>query len=241
MSDIISQWDKIAELYTQSQERSEFVDSNKKIVFNRFIDMKDKRVLDLGCGYGLFTKYFQDIGADVIGVDGSAEMIKIAKARYSDFTFSIIDITKALPFQNESYDLIFCNQVLMDIENIEPLFKEINRILKFDGIFYFSIVHPAFYDSEWQIDEKGYHYAKTMKAYLDEYSFTQSFWGETTHFHRPLSYYLNLASDNGFVLKHAEEPKSYDGVRKNKDLPLFMFFEYTKQAEDDIAKQTSPH
>lgn len=231
MSDVISQWDKAAKLYAQSQERSEFVDSNKEVVFNRFTvsDMKDNHVLDLGCGYGIFTKYFHDIAADVIGVDGSAEMIKIAKDYYPDCSFSIIDITKALPFESESFDLIFCNQVLMDIEDVEPLFKEINRILKHNGILYFSIVHPGFYDCHWIKDENGYRYAKVIQAYIKHYQLKNEFWGETTHFHRPLSYYLNLAADSGFTLRHIEEPISYDGINKNSDLPLFLFAEYIKE------------
>ena len=52
--------------------------------------------------------------------------------------------------------------------------------------------------------------------------------GKTTHFHRPLSYYLNVACDVGLILVHVEEPITYDGKSKNKDLPLFFFAEYKK-------------
>lgn len=228
MNDIISQWDNAAELYTQSQEISEFVESNKSVVFGRFNNMKGKRVLDLGCGYGLFTEYFRNIGADIIGIDGSKEMIRIAKERYPDCSFDIADIIKILPFENDSFDLVFCNQVLMDIENIEPVFMEVKRILKHDGIFYYSIVHPAFYDCHWLKNKKGYKYAKSIQSYIKPYQLKNEFWGETTHFHRPLSYYLNISAENGFILKHIEEPVSYDGINKNADLPLFLFVEYIK-------------
>jgi len=231
MSKAIEQWDKSAKVYAELQECSEFVESNKTVVRSRFPKLHGEYVLDLGCGYGCYTEYFHNIGADIIGVDGSAEMINIAKEKYYNCDYKIVDITQRLPFDSDTFDIVFCNQVLMDIEDIAPIFTDVKRVLKNGGIFYFSIVHPAFYDSEWQVDENGYKYAKTMKAYIDKYIFTNTFWGETTHFHRPLSYYLNLASDNGFILKHIEEPISYDGVRKNKDLPLFIFFEYTKQTE----------
>ena len=58
---------------------------------------------------------------------------------------------------------------------------------------------------------------KTIKSYIEPYSFINEFWGETEHFHRSLSYYLNVGAERGFVLKHTEEPASYDGTTKNND------------------------
>ena len=228
MKKLLEQWDKAAKMYTKDQEQSDFVESNKQIVKARFKELSDKKVLDLGCGYGYYTNYFQNIGADVLGVDGSINMIGIARSRYKNCNFEICDITERLPYENETFDLLFCNQVLMDVDNIEKVISECYRTLKPNGIFYFSIVHPAFYDSEWIKDKKGFCYAKTIKSYIKHYSFTNEFWGKTEHFHRPISYYLNIASEQGFVLQHTEEPVSYDGISKNHDLPLFFFAEYKK-------------
>ena len=93
---------------------------------------------------------------------------------------------------------------------------------------YYAIVHPAFYDGHWLVDANGYRYAKAMDKYIKTYQFKNEFWGETEHFHRPLSDYLNVAAKNGFVLKQTCEPISYDGITKNSDLPLFFFAEYIK-------------
>lgn len=228
MKKLVDQWNKAAEKYTKDQEQSDFVESNKQIVKARFKDMTGQKVLDLGCGYGYYTDYFQNIGAEVIGVDGSENMIDIARSHYEDCNFAVCDITENFPYVNESFDLVFCNQVLMDVENIEKVFSECYRVLKPNGIFYYSIVHPAFYDSEWVKDGKGFCYAKTIKSYIEPYSFTNEFWGKTEHFHRSLSFYLNVGAEQGFVLKHIEEPAIYDGTTKNKDLPLFFFAEYQK-------------
>lgn len=228
MKDTIAQWNNAALKYTEDQESSEYVEVNKKIVMKRFEHFNGEKILDLGCGYGFFTDYFRSIGADAIGIDGSEKMIEIAKERYPMADFSVMDITKPLDFENGRFDIVFSNQVFMDIENIDFVFSECSRLLKSGGILYYSIVHPAFYDGHWLNDENGYKYAKAIEKYIEPYQFTNEFWGETNHFHRPLSYYLNIAVKNGFMLKEVSEPASYDGKNKNSDLPLFFFAEYNK-------------
>ncbi len=228
MKDTIAQWNNAALKYTEDQESSEYVEVNKKIVMKRFEHFNGEKILDLGCGYGFFTDYFRSIGADAIGIDGSEKMIEIAKERYPMADFFVMDITKPLDFENEQFDIVFSNQVFMDIENIDFVFSECSRLLKTGGILYYSIVHPAFYDGHWLNDENGYKYAKAIEKYIEPYQFTNEFWGETNHFHRPLSYYLNTAVKNGFMLKEVCEPASYDGKNKNSDLPLFFFAEYNK-------------
>lgn len=231
MNPVIAQWDAAAQVYEQMQETDHFALCNREIVRERFPDASGLRVLDLGCGGGWYTDYFSSIGAACVGVDGSAKMIETASDRYPDRQFVLADITQSLPFADNSFDLVFCNQVLMDIDPLEPVFAEVRRVLRIGGTFYWGIVHPAFYDSTWQKDETGYCYAKTMRRYIGCYPMTNEFWGETSHFHRPISYYLNLAAEYGFTLCHIEEPESYDGIEKNADLPLFLFAEFRKTAE----------
>ena len=151
--------------------------------------------------------------------------------RYPQSEFSVMDITMPLPFENNQFDILFSNQVFMDIEDIEDIdlvFSECERMLKKGGILYYSIVHPAFYDGHWLKDPNGYMYAKSVEKYIEPYQFSNEFWGETEHFHRPLSCYLNVAAKHGFVLKQTCEPVSYDGKTKNENLPLFFFAEYVK-------------
>lgn len=78
----IQQWDQAANRYLDSQEASNHAKKNREIVMKRFSDLTNKKVLDLGCGYGWYTHYFNSIHADVIGIDGSSSMIKLAKEKY---------------------------------------------------------------------------------------------------------------------------------------------------------------
>ncbi len=227
---VLNQWDNAAARYMADQEKSEFAEGNRRIVEERFKQLHGKKVLDLGCGYGVYADYFKSIGAEVIGVDGSEKMIEIAGERYPAVDFSVMDITAPLAFEDDRFDVVFSNQVLMDVENIDFVFSECRRILKMGGILYYSIVHPAFYGGRWLKDPNGGGYAKAIDKYIKPYQFTNGFWGETEHFHRPLSRYLNAAASNGLMLKETWEPVSYDGIDKNSDLPLFFFAEYRKTA-----------
>lgn len=226
MKTVINQWDNAAQKYTEDQECSSYVVFNKDFVKLRFKKFNGEEILDLGCGYGFYTDYFRNIGAKVVGVDASKNMIKIAKKRYPLTEYDVMDITKPFSFENNQFDVIFCNQVLMDVENLETIFSECRRILKPGGLLYYSIVHPAFYGSKWIKDENGYKYAKLIDKYLKQYQINNDFWGETAHFHRPLSYYFNLASNNGFHLIKIDEPFVYE--KNNRDIPLFLFAEYKK-------------
>ncbi len=226
MKDVISQWNNAALKYAEDQEKSVYVESNRKIVKSRFEHFSGENILDLGCGYGFFTDYFKSIGAKTIGIDASEKMIEIARKRFPQSNFSVMDITTPLAFENNQFDIIFSNLVLMDVENIDFIFSECKRILKTGGIFYYSIVHPAFYGGYWLKNQIGYKYGRVMEKYIEPYHFANNFWGETEHFHRSLSYYLNLASKYGFNLKQAWEPISYDSKIKNSDLPVFFFAEY---------------
>lgn len=232
MNSTISQWNNAAVKYTEAQETSEYAESNRKIVIKRFKQFSGEKILDIGCGYGFFTDYFRSIGANAFGIDGSEKMIEIAKKRYPMTSFSVADITKPLDIESGQFEMIFSNQVFMDIENIDFVFSECSRLLKTGGILYYSIVHPAFYDCQWINDENGYKYAKVIEKYIEHYHFTNEFWGETYHFHRPLSYYLNTAVKNGFILKEIIE--RFHMTAKIKTATCLCLFLPSTQRYDEI-------
>ena len=225
---VIDQWNNAAKAFSEEQERSFFARLNKAIVARRFTELHGEKVLDLGSGYGVYTDYLRSIGGDVIGIDGAQAMVDIAKEKYPDCTFMIADITRPLPFEDDSFDIVFCNQVLMDIENVETVLKECKRVLKSGGILHYSIVHPAFFGGNWTKDKTSGKNGKLISSYLTKGISENTFWGSTTHYHRPLSYYLNAASDAGLTLIHTKEPPAYENKDRNSDLPLFFFAEYRK-------------
>ena len=68
---IITEWNFAADNYMKQQEQSSFVSINKQIIMKRFPKLNNENVLDLGCGYGVYTNYFRTVNANAIGIDGS--------------------------------------------------------------------------------------------------------------------------------------------------------------------------
>ncbi len=88
-------------------------------------------ILDLGCGTGQLAAQIVESGAEVFGVDASAEMIAEAKANYLNVGFEVVDATK-LPYK-ELFDAIFSNATFHWIEDQEALLKGVYNSLKPNG------------------------------------------------------------------------------------------------------------
>ena len=91
-----------------------------------------KKILDFGCGDGISCGLLQEAfpQAEIVGVDVSAESIKIAKEKNSKCEFLLYDGSE-LPFKKEEFDLIFSSCVFHHIveEDQLPLLEEIYRVL----------------------------------------------------------------------------------------------------------------
>lgn len=90
-----------------------------------------RRILDLGCGDGALTAELAKHGANVLGIDNSAEMVVKARFRHPELMFAEIDAL-ALPYNGE-FDTVFSNSVFHWIPNVDRLLAEIRRALKPGG------------------------------------------------------------------------------------------------------------
>jgi SAM-dependent methyltransferase len=74
-------------------------------VFDRAEIGPGSRMLDCGCGAGRFARMAADRGANVAGIDASAELIEVAAERTPEGEFRAGDI-EALPWENDSFDIV---------------------------------------------------------------------------------------------------------------------------------------
>ncbi len=169
-----SAYDKMAEAY--HKKRVEERDFNKMIeqptTFELLGDVKGKKVLDAGCGSGIYTKILAEKGAKVQGLELSGEMIRLAKEHCKGLSINFkqgsID---NLPYPDNSFDIIVASLVIHYLKRPEEAFKEFNRVLKKNGILIFSTHHPILESYEGIKMKKGKKqiiigdYFKTGKFY----------------------------------------------------------------------------
>ncbi len=100
------------------------------------------RVVDLGCGTGLFGVQIRAAAAHLVGVDLSQAMLDKARARgvYDDLVVS--DLGAFLHSNTDIIDLISATDVLIYIGNLSPLFTAAAARLAVGGMFAFSIEAP---------------------------------------------------------------------------------------------------
>lgn len=101
------------------------------------IDLKDKRVLEIGLGQGADAEQLALRGAIYSGVDLTEESVKRVKMRFEikGLSFDRIEHGSALslPFEDNSFDIVFSHGVLHHIPEIKKASAEIARVLKPDG------------------------------------------------------------------------------------------------------------
>lgn len=121
-------WD--AKLY---DGKHAFVWEKAKAVMELLSPKAGERILDLGCGTGHLTAQIAATGADVIGIDRSAEMISQARERFSDLHFEVAD-ARHLLFERQ-FDAVFSNAVLHWIVEPELVVRSVSRALVPGGRF----------------------------------------------------------------------------------------------------------
>ncbi|MEW6618928.1 MAG: class I SAM-dependent methyltransferase [bacterium] len=107
-------------------------------------NQKEKICLDVGCGSGLFSEQIIKKGYDVIGTDYDERAIKLAKERGIN-TIQVDVEREKIPFENQTFDLIVCCEVIEHIKNPHNMLKEIHRVLKDDGFFVITTPNIAWW------------------------------------------------------------------------------------------------
>lgn len=102
-------------------------------------NIKDKKILGLASGGGQQMPIFNALGAKCSVIDYSSKQIeseyKVAKRE--GYTIEAIegDMTKKLPFNDETFDIVFHPVSNCYVEDVQHIFNEVYRVLKKGGIF----------------------------------------------------------------------------------------------------------
>lgn len=98
---------------------------------------RNSKVLEIGCGSGMYALHIaQTIGCSVTGLDINALGIRTANQLASKsgmdpkVRFEVCDVSKPLPFADETFDAVFSNDVLCHIQGRPSVIAEMYRVLK---------------------------------------------------------------------------------------------------------------
>lgn len=186
---------------------------------------KGDKILDIACGNGNFSKRLVELGAQVTAFDYSANLIENAKKRCSNYLdsieFKVVDATKydeLIELGQECFDKAVANMALMDISDINPLFKAVYKLLNPNGTFVFSIMHPCFQSPKVrniiETEDLGYKVETRSAVQIFNYITPQCYEGNAIsgqpvsqlYYHRPLSILLEQSFKAGFVVSGIKEP-----------------------------------
>jgi trans-aconitate methyltransferase len=119
-----------AELY---DDKHSFVWKMAAGVLKLLAPQSGERILDIGCGTGHLTAQIAEAGAEVLGIDRSADMIRQAKEKYPVLHIEVMDATEIT--MTEMFDAVFSNATLHWIKKPERVIAAMTKALRPGGRF----------------------------------------------------------------------------------------------------------
>jgi predicted TPR repeat methyltransferase len=97
-------------------------------------------ILDLGCGTGLAGEALIDLAENLVGIDLSKEMLKLASEKNIYNRLVQSEIHHALNYeQDESFDIVVSSDVFVYIGDLKDIFDGVHNILRDGGFFAYSV------------------------------------------------------------------------------------------------------
>ena len=176
---------------------------------------RGRRVLDVGCAYGGFLVAAGHAGArELVGVDIDQKLLDLAGLLLSDHQakaeLSIADITDPeMPERLGGFDVVFCNDVLEHVVELEEAARNLARLVKTGGRLFLEIPNGL---AIRYIDSDGHYKLPgiTLLDHTDAERWFRSFYEDKypyrTFFYAPLDYYLALFSRQRMSLRLLNAP-----------------------------------
>ncbi|WP_163858425.1 class I SAM-dependent methyltransferase [Paenibacillus elgii] len=204
-------------------------------------DLRNKSVLDLGCGFGWHCRYSREQQASsVIGVDISDKMLQKAREMTNDPLISYIKMPmEDIDFSDVPFDVVISSLAFHYIKSFEAICKKVYACLKPGGAFIFSVEHPIFTsrnEQDWYYDDQGNRLHWAVDDYQSEGVRETTFLTENViKYHRTLSTYINDLIDAGFSIRAVKEPiPSEEMLKSDPDMqdelrrPMFLIISAEK-------------
>jgi len=198
-------------------------------------ELHDKRVLDLGCGFGWHCRYAREQQArSVVGVDLSENMLERARAMTDDPGIKYMRMAiEDIDFHAGEFDVVISSLALHYIERLDILCRRIYHALAPGGAFVLSVEHPVFTalaSQDWHYGPQGEKLHWPVDGYHQEGSRQARFLDhDVIKYHRTVATYMNTLIGSGFSIRSVSEPKpTEEMLETNPDMrdemrrPIFL-------------------
>lgn len=214
------------ETYIQAQQGdwSVLLTPTRPVPKDWFCDMKGAKVLGLASGGGQQMPIFTALGADCTVLDYSLSQLESEKlvAERENYKINLRrhDMTNPLPFEDDSFDLIFHPVSNSYVEDVYPIWKECFRILKKGGILLSGLdngIAYAFNDDETEFERSlPFNPLKDEKLYEES---IQLDWG--IQFSHTIEEQVGGQLKAGFTLKDIFQDTSGSGNLHRFNIPTY--------------------
>ena len=165
--DLAKQYNNFADDFSKNHDLGENSNNLNREVFYSHLDFvkPGMKLLDLACGDGTDLVYYKKLGADIYGLDASDELIKIAETKLADVDLKV-GLFENIPFEDKYFDIVLSKYAIMTSANMEPVFKEIHRVLKSGGMMMYLVTHPFRQFFEKKEEKADYFEQKVVDSHI---------------------------------------------------------------------------
>ncbi|HEY7399970.1 MAG TPA: class I SAM-dependent methyltransferase [Actinomycetota bacterium] len=208
--------------------------------FDEIVPAARDRTLDLGCGEGRVARDLAKRGHRVVGIDASPTLLASARDADPVGRYLIADAA-ALPFPDESFDVVVAYNTLMDFDDLDAAMREAARVLASGGHMCACVVHPiaeagSFEDRSADarfVFEHNYLRPRDYRETFTRGRLTMTFSSSAY----PLEAYAKVLEAAGLLIERIREPAIPDGAvavepaeARWSRVPAFLFLRAVKPA-----------
>jgi malonyl-CoA O-methyltransferase len=217
---IIEGYDRWAPTY--DGEQNPLIALEENMTLDLIGNVRNQRVLDVGCGTGRYCELLAKKGAKVVGIDPSSGMLECAKRKITlDCKFELLlGRIESTSLPDNYFNVVVCALIVGHLPELEPAIREVGRTIKTKGRLIVSDMHPYWFVS-------GYDYVKFLDRSGQEYRIP-----EYAHL---LEEYWDLFKKFKFGLEDFREPRidnkliqRFPELKKYKGMPLALILKARK-------------
>jgi SAM-dependent methyltransferase len=168
-------------------------------------DVRDKDILEFGCGAAQWSVALARMGARPVGLDLSDRQLEHARTLMAraGVDFPLVHASaESVPLPDASFDIVFCDHGAMTFADPYRTVPEVARLLRPGGLFAFSHGSPIL-SIAWAFDAER----AGDRLVIDYFGMHEFDYGETIDFNLPYGEWIRLFRANGFEVEDLIEPR----------------------------------